>query len=284
MTNARQLAQRAERMPSLPRGPEERFSGYGVMGLTFQSGHVLGLRRFPASSIGHGYTSVWHRAPSGEWTFYQDVPPEQSCARYFGPNLRRALVRPVQVHWTADDAFLVEVDHGFAVRWEVHLEAPLSVRAMNRMADHVPGWLWHNETVLRAVGVMATRVLGAGKMVLSGQAPSGQHFVANPRFAWTIPVSHARIEGIDIGDVGPLPVQEHLGDFWIPQRGLFMVGEAFFEPLDPARHRLETHSDSQGLPDASDATSWPTGAVRTRPPADPRAGRSARPLAPPSGR
>lgn len=145
------------------------------------------------------------------------------------------------MHWTADDAFLVEVDHGFTVRWEVHLEAPVSVRAMNLMADHLPGWLWHDETVLRAVGVMATRLLGAGKMVLSGQAPSGQHFVANPRFAWTIPVSHARIEGTDIGEVGPLPVQEHLGDFWIPQRGLFMVGEAFFEPLDPTRHLHRAH-------------------------------------------
>jgi hypothetical protein len=214
------------------------------MGLTFQSGHVLGLRRFPASSIGPGYTSVWQRAPSREWTFYQDVAPDQSCARYFGTSLRRALVRSVQVDWTADDAFLVEVDHGFAVRWEVRLAAPLAVRAMNLMAGAMPETLWHNETVLRAMGVMASRLLGTGRVVLSGQAPSGQHFVANPHAAWTIPTSHAWVDGIDVGDVGPLPVQEHLGDFWVPQRGLFVVGDAFFEPLDPARHRIETHAEA----------------------------------------
>jgi hypothetical protein len=242
---ARQLAERAEGSPSLPSGSEERFSGYGVMGLTFRSGHVLGLRRFPASSIGRGYTSVWHRAPSGEWTFYQDVPPEQSCARYFGPSLRRALVRAVQVRWTQAAEFSVEVDGGRTIAWDVTLAAPPAVRAMNLMASVMPETLWHNDAVLRAMGVMASRMLGAGRMVLSGQAPSGQHFIANPLVAWTIPSSRARVDGLDIGEIGPLPTQEHLGDFWIPQRGLFVVGNAFFEPLDPARHRIETHAEAQ---------------------------------------
>jgi hypothetical protein len=48
---------------------------------------------------------------------------------------------------------------------------------------------------------------------------------------------------VEIGDLGPLPVQEHLGDFWIPQRGLFVVGRAFFEPLDSTRHHCETHAE-----------------------------------------
>jgi hypothetical protein len=148
------------------------------------------------------------------------------------------------VYWTTDNAFLVEVDHGFAVRWEVQLAAPLAVRAMNLMAGAMTEALWHNESVLHAMGVMAGRVLGAGRMELSGRTPSGQHFVANPHAAWTISVSHARIDGVDVGEVGPLPVQEHLGDFWIPQRGLFVIGDAFFEPLDPGRHRIETHAEA----------------------------------------
>ena len=73
-----------ERDAELPRGSEERFFGYGVMGLPFRSGHVLGLWRFPASSIGPGYGSVWHRDPAGRWTFYQDQPAELACTRYFG--------------------------------------------------------------------------------------------------------------------------------------------------------------------------------------------------------
>jgi hypothetical protein len=65
-----------ERHSELPPGSEERFFGYGVIGLTFLSGHVLALRRFPASSIGPGYRSVWHRDPRGRWTFHQDQPAE----------------------------------------------------------------------------------------------------------------------------------------------------------------------------------------------------------------
>jgi len=244
MPEPRELALRAEAHPMLPEGTEERFSGYGVMGLTFRSGHVLGLRRFSASSIGHGYTSVWHRTPAGEWTFYQDVLPEESCARYFGPSLRRALVRAIHVNWTKADAFTVDVEGGRAVRWDVELAAPLAIRAMNLMASRMPEALWRSDTVLHAMGAMASRLLGAGRMVLSGTAPSGQHYVANPLVAWTIPVSRAWVDGVDLGEIGPLTEQEHLGDFWIPQRGLFVIGRAFFEPLDPTRHRCETHAEA----------------------------------------
>lgn len=243
MTEPRQLALGAEGRAHPPEGTGERFSGYGVMGVTFRSGHVLGMRRFPGSSIGSGYTSVWHRAPSGGWTF-QDVSPEQACPRYFGPSLRRALLRPVHVYWTTESAFVVEVDHGFTVRWEVQLAAPMAIRALNLRAGALPDTLWHSEAVLHAMGALAGRVLHTGRMVLSGRTPSGQHFVANPHAAWTIPVSHARIDGVDVGEVGPLPAQAHLGDFWIPQRGLFVIGDAFFEPLDPGRHRIETHAEA----------------------------------------
>jgi hypothetical protein len=34
-----------------------------LMGLPLASGHILAMRRFPASSVGPGYTSVWHRGP-----------------------------------------------------------------------------------------------------------------------------------------------------------------------------------------------------------------------------
>jgi hypothetical protein len=80
----RKLIRHIEEAPSLPAGKSERFAGYAVIGLPFRSGHVLALRRFPASSVGPGYTSIWHRDPRGSWTFYSTVPPEQSCSRYYG--------------------------------------------------------------------------------------------------------------------------------------------------------------------------------------------------------
>jgi hypothetical protein len=56
-----EIVEDLEREAEIPPGAEERFFGYGVMGLPFRSGHVLGLRRFPASSIGPRYRSVGGR-------------------------------------------------------------------------------------------------------------------------------------------------------------------------------------------------------------------------------
>jgi len=36
------------------------------------------------------------------------------------------------------------------------------------------------------------------------------------------------LDGTDLGKPGPLPSQEALADFSLPQRGVFAVGEAFF--------------------------------------------------------
>ena len=40
----------------------------------------------------------------------------------------------------------------------------------------------------------------------------------------------------EIGPPGPLPKQTRLADFWLPQRGIFSVGETSFEDFDPTRH------------------------------------------------
>ena len=65
MKTPARLASNAEAHPVLPPGSCERVSGYGVMGLPFSSGHVLGLRRWTAASIGDAFTSIWHRDPAG---------------------------------------------------------------------------------------------------------------------------------------------------------------------------------------------------------------------------
>ena len=54
MQSPRTLVESVEHHPALPSGPEERFAGYGVMGVPFSSGYILALRHFPASSVGSG--------------------------------------------------------------------------------------------------------------------------------------------------------------------------------------------------------------------------------------
>jgi hypothetical protein len=58
MAAPKDLVDKLERGAELPGGSEERFVGYGVMGVPFTSGHLLAMRRFPASSLGVGYTSA----------------------------------------------------------------------------------------------------------------------------------------------------------------------------------------------------------------------------------
>lgn len=231
----RDYAERIERAPVLPSGDDERLNGYGVMGLPFSSGHILAMRRFSASSVGSGYTSVWHRGPNGDWTFYTDVDPLLACPRYFGASARSAVERPIELAWPAPRVLRVGVPAA-ELAWEIELASTAATRALNAMARLMPDRLWKNRRVLSLMAAMAGPMLGAGRLGVHGRVPNGQAFVANPMVLWTVARSAATLGGTDLGPLGPLAVQARLGDFWIPQRGLFAVGRAYFETFDPARH------------------------------------------------
>ncbi len=231
----RDYAEQMERAPELPPGSDERFQGYGVMGEPFASGHVLAMRRFPASSVGSGYTSVWHRDPTGDWTFYADTDPLHACTRYFGSDVQRAVECPIEVSWPKPRVLHISIESA-ALTWEAELAPTFATRTLNTMARLMPDRLWKNRRVLSLMAAIAGPALGAGCLGVHGRAPNGQQFVTNPMVLWTIARGTARVGETDLGPPGPLPRQARLGDFWIPQRGLFAVGRAFFEPFDPARH------------------------------------------------
>lgn len=226
-----------ERHAVLPPGAGERFSGYGIMSLPFNSGNVLALRRFPVTSIGPGYTSVWHRSPSGAWTFYTDVPAELSCPRYFGSALKSAVRADITVEWTGGRSLEIHVGGNSGLDWSLELAATPVTRLMTGVAGVVPGRLWRNERFLKAMGAVSGPVLRAGRIGLAGAVPNRQGFRANPRKMWVVSRSSAALGGQDFGAVSPLRVQTRLGDFWMPQRGIFMVGSVVFDSFDPERHR-----------------------------------------------
>jgi hypothetical protein len=234
------LIDRLEEGLSLPSGDSERFSGYGVMGLPFASGHVLGLRRFPASSIGPGYSSVWHRNPHGRWTFYQDVPPQYACPRYFGGAISETLEREIEINWSSARSFTVTIRDEVNLHWQISLTATPATRLINTLSGALPEGLWHNPTFLRKMGSMASLALQAGHITLTGVAPNGQSFVATPKKIWIIGSSTATLLGEDLGSIGPLQSQARLGDFWVPQRGIFAIGGAMFESYHASRHTLKT--------------------------------------------
>jgi hypothetical protein len=241
----REIIQNIEKSASLPPGKGDRFAGYAVIGLPFRSGHVLALRRFPASSVGRGYTSVWHRSPAGNWTFYSTVPPEQGCARYFGAEIHRNIVAPIDIVWTGPARFRVLI--GDVLDWVVTLqESPLS-RLMNAAARLVPETLWQTKMMLKMMGHAARILLGTGKMNLAGRTPNGHEFIANPQRVWLIDSSSAVVNETDTGPVGALSRQASLNEFLIPQRGIFAVARAFLDaPKGMSGQSSEAWSLSSG--------------------------------------
>lgn len=217
-------------------GTDERFSGYGVMGLPFSSGHYLALRHMAASSIGPGYRTVWHCAPDGEWTFIADAAPEQSCARYFASDTpAQAVHSEVEISW--DGPYSLRVTVPQLLEWQMELVSTPATVLMSGLGNRLPTALWRSDSARRVMGWVARPMLRAGRIGLAGNAPNGQRFAAAPRLIWRVSSSSALFRGVDLGSPHPLPQQLRLGDFRLPQRGLFAVANAAFEKLDPSRHR-----------------------------------------------
>ena len=225
-TEPAQFARQAEQNPQLPAASCERVSGYGVMGLPFRSGHVPGLRRWTASSVGAGFTSIWHRDPDGHWTFYESVPSEVACTRYFGASVDRVRVGPIELDWADDRRLHVSTVDG-AVDWRIELGSTAVTRMMSAFGSALPLAAWRSRPLLVAMGRMASWSLGAGTVKLTGMTSNGQPFDANPLRIWFVTSSHAVVEGQELGPIGPLDEQAHLRDFYIPQRGIFAVGRVF---------------------------------------------------------
>jgi hypothetical protein len=235
----RDFAAASIKAPELPGGTEERFAGYGVMGLPFRSGHYLALRHFPATSIGPGFRAVWHRDPHRRWTLYADAPAEVSCARYFGAAASGgAHGVPIDLTWTGPRSLHVTVPDVLA--WEVHLAATAATRLLSSASRLLPDRGWDSDRVLDAMGRVAGLLLRAGRVRLQGTVPNGQHFQNAPQLVWAVANSTALVGGHDVGPPSPLPHQDRLGDFWLPQRGIFAVGRARFDTYDSTRHHPAT--------------------------------------------
>lgn len=227
MKEPAEFARQVEEHPQLPPAECERVAGYGVMGLPFSSGHVLGLRRWTASSVGEGFTSIWHRNPSGRWTFFESVSPEIACTRYFGADAERVHVGPIAIDWEDDRRLHVYTVGSPAVDWRIELGSTPATRLMSVAGSALPLAAWRSRPLLMAMGALAGWGLGVGTVKLTGMTSNRQPFDANPLRIWFVTDSQAEVEGEGLGPIGPLAEQAHLGDFYIPQRGIFAIGRVF---------------------------------------------------------
>ena len=222
--------------PTLPPGDDERFVGFGIMGLPFPSGHYLAMRQFPATSFAPPYVSVWHRDPSCNWTFYATTPGQHSCARYFSSATPNPTVEcDINVGWVGPWSAVIEVPG--VLHWTVDLQATRATRLICALGGRLSESAWSDPTVLRRLGSVSRRTLGVGDVRLTGRAPNGQCYLMAPKQLWVVANSRAVLHGRDLGFSGPLLRQARLGDFRMPQRGIGMVGSGHYETFDARRHR-----------------------------------------------
>jgi hypothetical protein len=233
MTTPAEQVAAADRI-SLPAGGDELFSGYGVMGQPFASGHVLAMRRFPHSSIGAGYTSVWHCDPEGRWTMWSDVDPSLACPRYFGPALTAARQCNIDLTWSDPWTFDVRIEG--VLEWHTRLDQTPSTALMSAIASRLPAAFWRRDAAVSLMSRMAGRMLGAGRLRMNGRVPSEQWFKVALRSVWATTDVEATVHGESLGTAGPIEQQRQMGGFPVPNRGLFAIGQASFETYDPDRH------------------------------------------------
>ena len=175
----RDAAQAAIDDPRLPAGTDERFSGYGVMGLPFSSGHYLTVRHFPASSIGPGYTAVWHRDPQGRWQIFANAAPEFSCSRFFSSATAfPARTCAIEERWIDPRTLTVTVPD--AISWTLTIGATGATRLMTAAGSMLPERAWSSEMLLTAMSRVAGPVLSVGTVRLNGFVPNGQRYQFAP--------------------------------------------------------------------------------------------------------
>lgn len=221
--------------PVLPTGDDERFVGFGIMGLPFSNGHYLALRQFPATTFAPAYVSVWHRTPSCTWTFYATTPGQQSCARYFSSATPNDPVQcDIDVTWDSPWSVTIEIP-GF-LHWSVEMQSTWATRLMTAIGNRLPESAWTNPTALSWISRTAGPTLGVGDIRLTGTASNGQRYMVAPKTMWAVTASRAVLGGEDLGPIGPLLRQARLGDFRLPQRGIGVIGSGHFENFDADRH------------------------------------------------
>lgn len=230
--------------PTLPAGTGERFLACGVMGAPMTGGHYLACRDMVATSIGPAYRAIWHRSPDGAWVTYTTTVPELSCPRYFGAVAAYQRVKNIDLSWL--DPWQLRVRMDDRLEWTIQLGATLATKLMSGMGGAMPAAAWRSDAVLGAMGPAARPMLRVGRIRLIGRTPNRQRFQAAPVRIWSVTGGSATLDGLPLESVARAGEQSRLGDFWMPRRGIFTVGQASFEPLDPARHYVAT-ADKAGV-------------------------------------
>lgn len=231
----RELEAFAPRIQGSPWTDHEYVRGYGIFGLPLSSGHVLALRVFPENDFAP-YVTIWHQTPEGEWSIYYDaVSPDIACPRYYGEAVKHTEAAKISVEWKSGSVLNVRMNHP-RLEWTVWLDEPQLMRIINAINNRMPFWTWKSPLLLRLREWMAG-VLGMGRIKLAGYMPSGHFGILMPRRMYFINRTQIKWEGADLGRPVFAKPNPKIGEVPLPARGVFAIGEAFWEILDANEYR-----------------------------------------------
>ncbi|HEV2536755.1 MAG TPA: hypothetical protein VGU21_04500 [Streptosporangiaceae bacterium] len=221
----------------------EYVRGWGVFGLPFDSGHVLGLRVFPQNDFAP-YRALWHRDPGGRWSIYVDGPRlDTACPRYFGAACHITGFAQIGLSWDGPATLRVTMDSP-ALEWTLTATSTRILALLNTMNAAMPLATWRLRSLVRARERLASR-LGMGHLQLTGTMPGGQVGTIMPERMYFVDDSQATLDGTDLGRPAHLRTNPAIGGIPMPARGVLSTGQAVFEILDPAEYQ-RTRSQAAG--------------------------------------
>jgi hypothetical protein len=243
------LSARLKDLPAVPgRAPwpgHEYVRGWGVFGLPFDSGHVLGLRVFPHNDFAP-YRALWHRDPGGRWSIYVDGPRlDTACPRYFGAACHVTGFARIGLSWAGPATLRVTMDSP-ALEWTLTATSTRILALLNTMSAALPLATWRLRSLVRARERLA-RTLGMGRLQLTGTMPGGHSGTIMPERMYFVDDSHATLDGTDLGRPAHLRANPVIGGIPLPARGVLSTGQAVFEILDPAEYQ-RTRSQATAAP------------------------------------
>jgi hypothetical protein len=122
--------------------------------------------------------------------------------------------------------------------WTVEVGSTPVARPFNGVGFALPNRAWRSRAVRDVMSRVAGTALSAGRVRLTGLAPNGQRFVANPLTMWVATDSKATVRGIDVGEMGPAPSRRTSASSAFRRGGCSSSGARCSATLRSDQHRV----------------------------------------------
>jgi hypothetical protein len=111
------------------------------------------------------------------------------------------------------------------------MQEPFGLHLLNGLSRGLPFWTWQRAYLLKPREWMG-RLLGMGNIKFAGVMPSGHFGILMPQRIYYIKCAQVELDGVDLGQPTTVSPNPTIGDVPLPARGIFAIGQAYWEILD----------------------------------------------------